>query len=718
MSTRTMLPADYVALVEDCHARGESDGIPVIPVSEGRLAAMIFATGRSGDTPLGGFPNGARVSVKDVAECALMAGCLPVVMPVVVTAFEILLDPAFPVRLFYESAGSYFPLVLINGPIRAQLGINCRPNVFGPGFRPNATIGRALRLGLIRLAGARVGAGDRSALGSAYKFTCVVGEDEEDSPWTPLHTTFGFSQQDSTVMVLAAWQPRHVTHQLSPKPEHLLATFAEELCTVTQFNPLDVKLDARSIAPRALLFLAADHRGFMRDAGWDRSRMQSYLHGVTGRRAASIRAAGYRSDARLQGAADDTFVPVYGSPDDFLIVSAGSGGGRSMIGGALYAGIRKLAPVAAATAQVRLEAIGEEADPQTLDDYVALVDGFIEQGASEGWPVLLPDGESVTAMIAASGKTGEEVVGYSPWRSGPITVADVAVNAHMAGCLPAQMPVMIALCALLFAPENATGLTAGASTMGYHPWIVVHGPVARSLGINSGAGLFGPGARANCAMGRTVRLALINLGGYKPNVVDRACLGSAYKYGCLIAEDEAASPWGPLHTEYGFKASDSAISLYWTAHARLTLNAEADAPEPLLRAIAEDLTTIQNFDSPGARGPEDEKTAGSAETWGQLITSADALVVLGAGHREILRRAGWSRSRIREFLFEHNFRAAGELRAKGYATSPYLTTVQEDDSRVSVFKGPEKLHVMTAGGAGGATMVVRVLRMAHARIDK
>ena len=711
-----MSPGEYVALIEGYHEQGMSDGMPVMPVSGARLAAMIAAGGQTGGTHVGAFPGRAPVRVEDVAECALLAGCVPACMPLVLTAFEILLDPAFPARLLYESAGSFFPFVLVNGPIRAELEINCRPNVFGPGVRANATIGRALRLGLARLAGA-TNAGDRSTLGSAYKFTCVVGEDEENSPWPPLHTGFGFAETDSTVMVLAAWQPRQVTHQLSAKPEHLLSTYAEELSTATQFNPLDVKLAEASIAPKALLVIAADHRGFMRDAGWNRKRMQAYLHQVTGRRAGEVRAAGYRSDKRLQGAADDKWIPVYRGTEDFLVVSAGSGGGRSMIGGAVYADIRKIPAAPRVAVRAPALAIAEEADPRTLDDYVALVDGFMAQGASEGWPILLPDADSVGAKIAASGRSGGDVVGHSPWRSGPITVADVAINAHMAGCSQLHMPLVVAICELLFSPETANGLTAGASTAGYHPWIVVHGPIARALGINCGASLFGPGGRANSTIGRSVRLVLINIGGYKPNVVDRACLGSAYKYGCVIAEDESASPWGPLHPEFGFKPQNSAISLFWAAHARLTLNDEAGEVEPLLRGIAEDLTTMQNFDSPGARGPEDDKTAAGAETWGQFITNADALVVLGGRHREILRRAGWSRRQIQEFLFAHNFRSAGELRSKGYATSPYLSPEQDDAVRIPVFHGPEKFHVMTAGGQGGATMVVRALCKAHRRLN-
>ncbi len=708
-----MQPADYHALIEDLHARGRTDGLPVIPPTETRMAMMIAAAGRKGDEALGAFPGRAPVRILDVAENALMAGCLPAYMPLIVTAFEILLDPAFPVRLFYDSRASYFPMVLVNGPIRAALAINCGPNVFGPGFRANATIGRALRLGLINLAGATPGAGDRSSMGSAYKYTCVVGEDEEDSPWPPLHTELGYRVKDSTVTVLAAWQPRQVTLLLSAQPEHLLRSYAEELATAAQFAPLDVPLDIASQASKAWVVLEADHRGFMREAGWSRRRIQEFLHAVTGRRAGEVRAAGYRGDPRLASVGDDEWISVYRAPEDFLVLSAGTSGGRSMVGGALYGATRKI-PDSAAPASLLVPRPIPDA-PQSVDDYVALVDRFIDQGSTDGWPVLLPDAGSVGRMVEASGCAPDEEVGCSPWRAGPITVSDLAINAHMAGCTPECMPLVVAIGKLLFSPETEVGLTCGAATSSHQPWIVVHGPIARALGLNCGAALFGPGARINAAIGRTTRLALLNLAGYLPNVVDRSSVGSAYKYGCVIAEDELASPWSPLHTQFGLQAQDNAVSLMWTAHARLTMHSEARTPEELLAAIAEDLCTIQSFDSTAAREADGEQAR--AGSWGDLLTNWHALVIFGGSHRELLRASGWTRYQVQDCLYRHNFRMAGDLRAKGYATSPYLTDAHRDDDTVPAHRNPEKFLIAAAGGDGPASMCVRVLHRWCRRIE-
>jgi hypothetical protein len=259
-----------------------------------------------------------------------------------------------------------------------------------------------------------------------------------------------------------------------------------------------------------------------------------------------------------------------------------------MIGGAAYASTRALH--CDHTLLVRSANSAPPAEPETIDDYADIADGFIEQGASDGWPVLLPDMESVARFVGASGCAADEIIGHSPWRSGPVTVSDVAVNAVMAGCRAEHMPLVLAICRLLFTKDD---LNCGASTIGLCPWFIVHGPAVRAFELNCKAGLFGPGTRANATIGRATRLALVNLGGYTPNVVDRSCLGTAYKYGCVIGEDEAASPWSPLHADFGFATGESAVTLLWAYHPRLTMHQETSDPQTLLRAVAEDLSTVQ-----------------------------------------------------------------------------------------------------------------------------
>src|SRR3546814_852185 len=157
-----------------------------------------------------------------------------------------------------------------------------------PIFRANATIGRALHLALMRFGGAQP---QRSTLGNAFKFTCVIGEDEENSPWTPLSTEFGFQPGESTVTLMIGIQTKVLSHQLSVQPEHLLSCYAEEVSTVTQFDPFDVAAEGHH--RKAVFILGDDHRGYMTKAGWGRRRMQEYLH------EAARRPAGDRKSTRL-----------------------------------------------------------------------------------------------------------------------------------------------------------------------------------------------------------------------------------------------------------------------------------------------------------------------------------------------------------------------------------------------------------------------------------
>src|SRR3546814_651466 len=167
---------------------------------------------RSGDKSIGSFDGREQVSIRALAEVAVLAGCRPDYMPLLVAAMEIMLADNFPASLLLESKGGYFPYVIVNGPIRQAIDLNCRPNLFGPGFRANATIGRALHLALMRFGGAQP---QRSTLGNAFKFTCVIGEDEENSPWTPLSTEFGFQPGESTVTLMIGIQTKVLSHQRS-----------------------------------------------------------------------------------------------------------------------------------------------------------------------------------------------------------------------------------------------------------------------------------------------------------------------------------------------------------------------------------------------------------------------------------------------------------------------------------------------------------------------
>lgn len=699
MNEQSLSFADYsnVALA----ASALSDGIVQIPVTDARLSAML--SGYAAEEEIGRLPTGRLVTIADIARVALVAGCRPSYMPVLATAFSIMLSPSFPIALLTSSQASYYPFVIVNGPIRARIELNCKSNVFGAGFRANATIGRALRLALAYLMGAPTGRDDPSALGTPYRFTCVIGEDEEDSPWPPFPTSVGMDEAQSTVTVLAALHPGHVTQQCSADPKHLLRTYADELTVASCFQRPDIPIPDAGWRPKAVIAIGEDHRNFFRTAGWDRGQMKRYLHQVTTRRAGKLRAAGYYSDPRIVGAADDKQINAYQDADDFIIVSAGSGGGRAMVVPAFYGETRPIDERASSAAFA-----APTNPPSTMDDFAAMVDRYIDQGATEGWPVIPPYAESVSNLIAATGRNPTDVIGNAPWRPQPITVQDIAVNALMAGCQPEHMPLCLSMMELLFSREADTGVGAAAcSTHGYACWFVIQGPIAREVGINSGNALFGPGSSANVILGRTARLAMRNLAGLKPNLADRSCLGQAATYGVVFAESETG-PWGQTELGQKLKPNESGFTLFWGQHPRLTINNEVSDAESLLRGIAENISTGQTYDSLSARSPGETTMAEGTAALAGVVLNRSLAVVLSSGHQRILRDAGWSREKVQIFLAEHGRRTAADIRAMGFGTSPLVKHGANDADLVPIY-APNRIFLISAGGDGGATMTWPIL---------
>ena len=680
-----------------------TDGVPVLPVSKERLAGAIAVSGRPGDERIGSFPGREPFTVSELTELALLAGCREDYMPLIIAAFEAMLDPSFPIALFTQSRASFFPYLIVNGPVRHQLGINCRSNVFSPGFRANATIGRAVRLGLSRFAGAAMDKDGPSALGTAYRYACVVGEDEENSPWPPLHTEFGLEPHESSVMVLAAWQPAHVTNILSGKAEELVRAYADELVVATRFHALDVPLPEGGYAPKAIVVVGEDHRGFFRDAGWDRGRIRAALHEAVERDPGSVRAAGYSLEGphAPQARANGRISP-YSSADDFYIVSAGSGGGLAMIGGAVFG---KLSRVKAGQSLPVSASAGASGSMQSVDDFAGLVARYMDGDATDGWPIIPPDAEGVGALVAASGRGAADVIGGTKWRPAPITVQDIAINACMAGCLPEHMPLLTPMFETLFSPEAEGGISLAASIAGFNCWFVVHGPIAQKLAINGGNGLFGPGAYANVALGRAVRLALMNLGGLKTNLMDRSCLGQAYKYGTVFADEK--SPWGPLDPQLG--PDKSGFSLIWGYHTRLIVNEEASSAEQLLLSIADSMSTVQNYDSPAGRLPGETKVSDTGQFWIELLRKRELYIVMSRDHRALLEGAGWGIAKVQHFLHEHCARSVGDLRRTGYGATPLFEYDQEDRDSVPLVTAPAKIIPVAAGGSGGATIALPAL---------
>ena len=190
---------------------GYTDGLPVIPPTPDRVAAMVAGVGRSPKDVIATLPPGqGEATVEKIAVNAVMAGCRPEYMPVIIAAVEAVARPSFNLGVCQVTTHPASPMMLLNGPVRKDLSVNSGTNALGQGWRANATIGRALRLVLVNLGGAEPETVDKATQGQPGKYTFCFGENEEESPWEPLHVEGGFRPDESAVTVVAAGATHHL----------------------------------------------------------------------------------------------------------------------------------------------------------------------------------------------------------------------------------------------------------------------------------------------------------------------------------------------------------------------------------------------------------------------------------------------------------------------------------------------------------------------------
>jgi hypothetical protein len=298
---------------EFCFQQGWTDGLPVVPPTEDRVLAMLNAANLKPDDQIGYIDNRAvAVSAEKVALNAVMAGCRPEYMKVVVAAVEGICDPAWAYHGPGTSTGGAGVLMIVNGPIARQLDINAGDNLFGPGWRANATIGRALRLVMRNVAGSRPGLLDRGTLGHPGKLSYVIAENETGSPWTPLHVERGFKKEQSTVTVMAAQGPQQFYNQLSNKAEGILTTAADAMRTSGGIGS----------QPEYVVIIAGEHMKTIAADGWTKNEIRKFLFEKT-----QISHEHLKRTERLAGAVqpgdDKKMRSLVAAPEDFLVVAAG-----------------------------------------------------------------------------------------------------------------------------------------------------------------------------------------------------------------------------------------------------------------------------------------------------------------------------------------------------------------------------------------------------------
>ncbi len=218
---------DFFAINELYMAKGWGDGLPLIPPTEARVAAMLEYCSRPWDEPVGKMaPRYGEATPLRLAANAVMAGCKPEYFPIIVLAVEAMCDEAFNLYGLQATTHPCAPLMIVNGPGAMELGMNSGHNAFGPGNHCNATVGRAIRLILLNIGGAIPGLGDMATFGAPSKYSYCVAENEKGNPWEPLHVERGFPQEATCVTMIGAEPPHNVNDHESISGTGVLTTIA------------------------------------------------------------------------------------------------------------------------------------------------------------------------------------------------------------------------------------------------------------------------------------------------------------------------------------------------------------------------------------------------------------------------------------------------------------------------------------------------------------
>ncbi len=328
--------------IEALHERGVTDGLPVVPPTAERVVAMLEHTSRHPQELVGILPPyDGRATVEKVAINAVMAGCPPEALPVVLAAVEAACVPAFALHGLLATTHPSGPVVVVSGPYAAEIGMNAGGNCLGQGNRANATIGRALQLTVRNVGGGRPGVEDRAAHGQAGKVGVAFAERLDGMPWPPLAQARGLPEGETGVTLMAAEAPRLIVDQLARDPDGLAASFAEALEGVAHRK--------QRLVWDALLLVGPEHGRVFAQAGWDRERLQQELFDRTMSPAGElVRGAGGSPEGIEARWVSDLAAPVqkFAAPERILIAYAGGDAGLfSMVFGGWASGEIGSSPV-------------------------------------------------------------------------------------------------------------------------------------------------------------------------------------------------------------------------------------------------------------------------------------------------------------------------------------------------------------------------------------
>ncbi|HZP38460.1 MAG TPA: hypothetical protein VFE48_18390 [Methylomirabilota bacterium] len=317
------LKGDYAAILRHYQGQGWTDGLPIVPPTQADVREFLRFTDREPREVVAVLPpRQGEATVERIAINAVMAGCRPEYLPVLLAAVESLADPVFNLDSIQATTHPVTPLIIVNGPIAREIGINGGYNAFGQGFRANLTIGRAIRLLLMNVGGGLPGTGDRATQGTPAKIAYCVAENEDANPWEPLHVEHGFERDTSVVTTIACEGPHNIQDHYSYTGLGILKVVAGAMGQAGSNNIL--------AGGHPLLSLGPEHAATIARDGYSKRQVKEFL--VEHARFPLARLGEeYRAHLIQRGAADapDTMIPAVRSVDDVTVIVTGGAGKHS-----------------------------------------------------------------------------------------------------------------------------------------------------------------------------------------------------------------------------------------------------------------------------------------------------------------------------------------------------------------------------------------------------
>ena len=319
----------------------------------------------------------------------------------------------------------------------------------------------------------------------------------------------------------------------------------------------------------------------------------------------------------------------------------------------------------------------------SLAEHEDEIEACYSRGWSDGLPVVPPTKERVLRMLSGTARHPQDIVGTIPPNLVECSVEKIAINAVLAGCLPQYLPVVIASVEAALQDEFCMhGLLATTYFSG--PLVIVNGPIAREIGMNSQGNVLGQGNRANSTIGRALQLVIRNVGGGKPQEVDRSAFGTPGKVGFCFAEDEDGSSWESLAQERGVEPGCSAVTLFAADGVQAIVDQKSRDPESLSRTFAAGLRSVGHP---------------------KLALASDAILVISPEHERVFRLAGWTKANLKNRLSELLI-VSGEELVEGAAGISEGLPIRFKSKQIPKFRDGGLLIVRAGGKAGMFSAII------------